>query len=526
MEELIVSNDKKLPEKIEPLWRAHVDIPEFSKLEDDHEVDVVIVGGGITGLTSAYVLANEGLKVAVLEANKLVNGTTGHTTAKITAQHDLIYDEFITNFGRTTARLYYEANMDALEFVRKTVNEHQIQCDFKDQDAIIYSTTDEYAQKLEKEATAYKKIGIDGELVTSIPFDIKVKNALVMKNQAQFHPVKYLAHLVQVIKEKGGLIFEQTVAVNVEPGEKPTVLTRDGNRVTGGFVLACSHFPFYEGTGFYSARMHADRSYILGVKTKESYPEGMYISADKPVRSLRSASDDGEEIVLVAGGGHVTGELQDTDEEYSTLATFSQQVFDVENIKYRWSAQDLVTLDKIPYIGEITTGEPNILVATGYRKWGMTSGTLAALLFRDIILKRKNPYRDIYSPSRFYAHPSLKKFFVTNANVVKHLIKGKLDLPQRNTEDIPNGEGAVISVGGHRKGAYKDENGKVYVVDTTCTHMGCEVEWDKGEKSWDCPCHGSRFSYTGEVLEGPAEKPLQQHDFTMLDILTSEDSGY
>ncbi|RFB18032.1 FAD-dependent oxidoreductase [Bacillus sp. HNG] len=521
-----MANEKKLPETPEPLWRVDVDIPTFPSLEEDLEVDVVIVGGGIAGLTSAYVLVNEGLKVAVLEADQILNGTTGHTTAKVTAQHDLIYDEFITNFGKSTARLYYEANTEAIQFIEKTVNEHQIDCDFSKQDAIIYSTTDEYAQKLEKEAQAYEKIGIDGELVGSVPFKIEVKNALIMKNQAQFHPVKYLAHLVNIIKEKGGLIFEHTVAVNVETGEKPVVLTRNDKRVKAGFVLACSHFPFYEGAGLYSARMKATRSYIVAVKAKEHYPGGMYISADKPTRSLRSASKNGEDYILIAGGNHQTGERNDTLEDYNALGSFGEQVFDLEDIQYRWSAQDLQTLDKIPYIGEITTGEPNILVATGFRKWGMTNSTAAALLFRDIILKRNNPYRDLYSPARFYAHPSLKNFFVNNAKVVKHLIQGKMEMPQKNVADIPNGEGAVISIEGHRKGAYKDENGKLYIVDTTCTHVGCEVHWNNGEKSWDCPCHGSRFSYTGEVLEGPAEKPLQQYDYTMLDNLTSEDSGY
>ncbi len=521
-----MANEKKLPEAPEPLWRADVDIPEFPPVEEDLEVDVVIVGGGIAGITSAYVLVNEGLKVALLEADKLLNGTSGHTTAKVTAQHDLIYDEFITNFGRSTARLYYEANTDALNFVKKTVDEHKIECDFKEQDAYLYSTTDEYAQKIENEAQAYEKIGIDGGLVDSIPFDIEIKNAIVMKNQAQFHPVKYLAHLVKIIKEKGGLIFEHTVAVNVETGEKPTVLSRNNKRITGGFVLTCSHFPFFEGTGLYSARMKASRSYAVAVKAKENYPGGMYLSVDKPTRSIRSVSTNGEEYIILGGGSHQTGERTDTKEDYNSLRIFSEQVFELEDIQYHWSAQDLKTLDKIPYIGELTTSEPNILVATGFRKWGMTNSTVAALLFRDIILKRSNPYRDLYSPARFYAHPSLKNFFVNNAKVVKHLVQGKMEIPQKNVNDIPNGEGAVISINGQRKGAYKDENGKLYIVDTTCTHVGCECHWNNSEKSWDCPCHGSRFSYTGEVLEGPAEKPLQKYDYTMLDNLTSEDSGY
>jgi glycine/D-amino acid oxidase-like deaminating enzyme/nitrite reductase/ring-hydroxylating ferredoxin subunit len=518
--------DGKLPQVPEPYWRDFIDLPEFPRLDKDIHVDVVIVGGGITGITSAYLLANEGLKVAVLEAGKLLNGTTGHTTAKITAQHDLIYDEFIHNFGKSKARLYYEANAEALSFIKKTVDQHQINCDFSKQDAYIYATTDQYARKLEKEAKAYENLGIDGGLVDTIPFDIEIQNGLVMKNQAQFHPLKYLAHLIQIITEKGGLIFENTTGVNIETGKQPTVLTRDGLRVTGSHVLSCSHFPFYEGLGFYSTRMYADRSYVLAAKTKKAYPGGMYLSADQPSRSLRSATINGEEMVLIGGESHKTGQGKDTLEHYKALEDFGQQIFGLDNILYRWSAQDLITLDKIPYIGEITSSQPNILIATGYRKWGMSNGTAAALLFRDMILDKKNVYQNLYTPSRFYAHPSLKNFLVENADVAAHLIKGKLELPAKSAGDLSNGEGAVITVDGHRKGAYKDEEGQLYIVDTTCTHIGCEVEWNNGDRTWDCPCHGSRFSYTGEVVEGPAEKPLQRHDHTMLDNLTSEDSGY
>ncbi|MEM1505536.1 FAD-dependent oxidoreductase [Domibacillus sp. 8LH] len=525
----MTDNDQEsgtLPQVPEPNWRGFIDLPDFPSLDKNIHVDVVIVGGGITGITSAYLLAKEGLKVAVLEAGKLLNGPRGTITAKITAQHELLYDELIRHFGKSKARLYYEANIEALNFIKKTVEQHQIYCDFSLQDACIYAATDQYARRIEKEAKAYENIGIDGTLINTVPFEIDMQNGLIMKNQAQFHPIKYLAHLIQIIMEKGGLFFENTTAVNIETGKQPTVLTREGRRATGSHVLACSHFPFYEGLGFYSTRMYAVRSYVLAAKTKKAYPGGMYISADQPTRSLCSATINGEEIVLIGGQSHKVGQGRNTLEHYKALEIFGQQVFGLDKMVYRWSAQDLTTLDKIPYIGEITSGQPNILIATGYRNWGMSNGTAAALLFRDIILDKKNVYQDLYTPSRFYAHPSLKNFLVENASVAAHLIKGKLDLPAKSAEDLSNGEGAVITVKGHRKGAYKDEEGKLYIVDTTCTHIGCEVEWNNGDRTWDCPCHGSRFSYTGEVIEGPAEKPLQQYNHRMLDNLTSEDSGY
>ena len=516
----------KLPKDPESFWRSSIEFPEFPSLDTDINVDVVIVGAGITGITSAFLLINEGLKVAVLEAGKILNGTTGHTTAKITAQHDLIYDEFIQNIGKSKARLYYEANTEALHFIKETVAQQNIDCDFSTQDAYIYATTDEYATKIEKEAEAYEKLTIDGGLVDRIPFDIDIKKALVMKNQAQFHPTKYLVQLIQLFTEKGGLIFENTTAVNIETGENPTVLTREGSSVTAKHILVCSHFPFYEGLGLYSTRMYADRSYALAVKTKKKFPAGIYLSADQPTRSLRSLSVNGEELVLIVGESHKTGQGIETMAHYKALEEFGEEIFGLDEIVYRWSAQDLVTLDKLPYIGEITSGQPNILIATGFRKWGMSNGTAAALLFRDMILGRENNFRNLYTPSRFYAHPSLKNFLVQNANVVGKLIKGKLESPRTNPEDLANGEGAVITLEGHRKGAYKDDDGKLHIVDTTCTHIGCEVEWNNGDRTWDCPCHGSRFSPTGEVIEGPAEKPLKKYDYKMIDNLTSKDSGY
>lgn len=502
------NTEGKLPQSPEPYWRENLDLPEFDKLNADTEADVVIVGGGITGITAAYLLIQEGLKVVLLEASNLLNGVTGHTTAKLTAQHGLTYDNLITHMGKSKARLYYEANMEALDFVKETVNQHKIECEFKEQDAYVYSTTEEYERKIKKEHQAYQKLNIDGDLVDDIPFGINVHNALSMKNQAQFHPLKYLTHLVQIFKEKGGRIYENTTAVDVDGGN--TVITRDGHRVKGDYVLACSHYPFYDGMGFYFTKLHANRSYVVAIETDKEYPGGMYLSADKPVRSLRSVNTDGKQMVLIVGESHKTGQGEDTLKHYEALESFGRDVFGEHNTVYRWSTQDLVSLDKVPYIGEITSGHPKVLVATGYRKWGMSSGIAAAHLLRDKVIGNQNPYEDLYSPSRFYADPSLKTFLKQNVDVAEHLIKGKLEITNKRVENLAAGEGGVVFYNGGRAGAYKEKNGEVHVVDTTCSHMGCETEWNHGDRTWDCPCHGSRFSYNGNVIEGPAEEGLER----------------
>lgn len=501
---------KTMPFSPEPYWRENVTLPKFSPMTEDQTVDVAIVGGGITGITAAYLLANEGVSVALVEADQLLNGTTGHTTAKVTAQHGLIYDEFIQHFGVEKARLYYNANTEAIQFIKDTIKKSKIECNWQEEDAYLYTISDNYAKKLEKELTAYRKLAITGGLTQRIPLGFEVQNALSMKDQACFHPLKYLSHLVDRITHAGGLIFEKTTAVNVEDAQDCThVLMRNGTKLHCQTVLCCSHYPFYDGLGFYFSRMYAERSYLIAVTPENDYPGGMYLGVDKPKRSIRSATRNGNPILLIGGESHRTGQGSDTLEHYKALETFARDKIGIKEVLFRWSAQDLTTLDKLPYIGPITTTKPNILVATGYRKWGMTNGTHAALLLRDLVLKRDNRYASLFAPSRFYADPSLKHFFMDNADVVKHLVSGKLDFFNPALEDLSNDEGAVVTINGTRKGAYKDAEGNLYVVDTTCTHMHCEVNWNHGDRTWDCPCHGSRFSYKGDVLEGPAKKPLK-----------------
>ena len=500
--------DMKWPETPEPYWRKAFAAKPFQPLKEDITADVAVVGGGITGITAAYLLAREGVDVVLLEADRLLNGTTGHTTAKLTAQHGLFYDELIQHMGKRAARLYYEANRDAIAFVQDTASDLGIDCEFTEQDAVVYATTERTAALVEKEAKAYETLGIEGKRLGEIPFDLPVKNAIVMKDQAQFHPIKFLGRLVEELTAKGVRIFEGTTAVDVEKGHQPTVITREGFRVTCRKVLACSHFPFYEWQGLYFTRMYAERAYILAVKAAKAYPGGMYINAESPSRSLRSLKIGGEEVVLVAGENHKTGQGRDTWEHYKALADFAERVVGAENILYRWSAQDLYTLDKIPYIGPITSGYPDVLVATGYKKWGMTSGILAAHLMRDNVLNRKNPYQSLFSPSRFSIDPSLKKFLLVNGDVAKHLIQGKLEVPTATPNHLAKGEGGIVSYKGKRAGAYRDDDGRLHIVDATCTHLGCELQWNRGDRTWDCPCHGSRFSTDGDIIEGPAEQPL------------------
>ena len=501
--------EKILPAFPESYWLDSVELPSFPVLNEDLEADVVIVGGGITGITLAFLLVQENIKPVILEAGRILNGTTGHTTAKLTVQHGLIYDELIKQTDKDTARKFYEANDAALKLIKNIIQKRNIDCDLSKEDAFIYTLQDESILKLEKEWEAYQELGISGDLLNKLDLPFPVKRALVMYDQAQFHPVKYLRALVEEILEKGGRIFENTVASKIKGKEKAAVVLANGQTVKGNFVISCSGFPFHDGA-YYFSRLYQERSYIIACLTEKEFPGGMYINAEKPARSMRAVPYKDEKLVLFIGNEHKTGQGPDTLQHYENLYHFANNTFGVKKIVYRWSAQDLTTLDKIPYIGYMSNTNRSVLVATGFRKWGMTSSMVAAMLLTDIVLNRENDYETVFTPSRFHSGETVKEFLKTNLDVAKHLLQGKIENPEKSLEGLKKREGRIVQLNGKRMGAYKNEQGKIFIVDTTCTHMGCELEWNNGERSWDCPCHGSRFGVTGEVLTGPAKKPLKQ----------------
>lgn len=505
-----MSNSINIPQFPQTFWRASIPLRSFPKLNESIKTDIGIVGGGITGITAAYLLTKQGMKVTLIDAGELLNGVTGHTTAKITAQHDVIYDELIQHFGKEKASLYYQACTDAKQLIENLIQTHHIDCDYQQEESYVFTNSDSFLSQLETEKKAYDQLDIPGEFTNSMPLNIPVKSALKMENQAQFHPLKYLKALVNEAVKNGLEIYEQTTATDVEYNKHPTIVTRDEHRITCRYVIQASHYPFYDGQGFYPTRMYPERSYIVAVKTPEIFPGGIYINAESPTRSIRSANMNGEDLWLIAGENHKTGQGTSTIKHYEALQQFAEKQFGISEFVYRWSAQDLTTMDKLPYIGPVTKNEENVYVATGYRKWGMTNGTIAAKIISDRILDEDNPYAELYVPSRFQADPAVRKFTSMNADVAKHMVRGKLEYTNDNVKDLSTDDVTVTRVNGKRTGVYKDQDNQLYAVDTTCKHLGCEVNWNSGDRTWDCPCHGSRYAYTGEVIEGPAKEPLNK----------------
>lgn len=496
-----------------PYWITSTEglIEPFPTLDHDLTVDVAIIGGGIVGITAAYLLKDSGLKVAVLEANKISRKTTGHTTAKITMQHGLIYNKLVANFGEEKALQYKEANENAIEFIRKLVHDKNIDCDFSKRSAYVYTQSEKYIEQIEREVETAVRLGIKAHFRDKIPLPFDVKGAVEFEDQAQFHPLKYLLALAKDIPNDRCNIFENTQAVDIEEGEPNIIKTRNGARVNANYIIIASHFPMYDGLGLYFTRIYVEKSYIITAKIQEDFPAGIFINAEEPTRSLRSQKYNGEEIILVAGEHHKTGSETNTNVHYDNLGAFAKETFNVKEILHRWSTQDCMTPDGLPYIGYLTSKTPTILVATGFGKWGMTNGTAAARILTDLIILKDSPYAPVFNPSRFNLVASGKKLVTENLDVVGKLISGKLSIVPTEIELKP-GEAKVAKIDGERVGVYRDHDNNLHIVDITCTHLGCELVWNEAETTWDCPCHGSRFNYDGENIEGPAFNRLKRLD--------------
>ncbi|QRV14955.1 FAD-dependent oxidoreductase [Haloterrigena salifodinae] len=505
----------------ESLWLATTPTTDYDPLESDLEVDVAVVGGGITGLTAAIELQEAGKTVAVLESDRIVESTTGHTTAKLTSQHGLIYDTLVSKFGRKRAGQYARANEAAIDAVERRVEEHDIDCDFRRTPAYTYAASSDDVSKVSEEVETAQRLGLPAEYVEETPLPFETNGAVRFDEQAEFHPRKYLLAIAEQIHENDGdsVVFEETRAVDIDPGEPCRVETERGAVVADDVVVA-THFPVFDRAGYFS-RMHPHRAYLLAVRVDEEPPEGMYYNTASPPATIRTQpaepaddTDEPEELVLVGGQSHkpsVSG--PPTSERYRRCEQFAREHFSVESIEYRWSTMDYSPVDKVPFIGQIDPLAEHVYVGTGFKGWGMSGGTAAGMILADLIVDGTNPWADVFDPQRFTPKASAKSFLEENAKVggsfVGDRIKSFLASLSADGSDIPNpGEGGIIRRTGRPMGVYRDEEGSVHAVSAVCPHMGCLVRWNDAERTWDCPCHGSRFTHEGDVLSGPALEGL------------------
>ncbi len=494
----------------ESYWILSTKSKTHNKLSENIRVNTLVVGAGIVGVTTAYLLAKQGVEVTIIDADKVGYGATGRNTGKITTQHGTIYSKIKNKYGLDTAKLYYEGNNEALKLVKSLIDENNIDCNFEEIASFIYTENENYIEELKEEYETCKNIGIKCNYHEELNLPIDIKGAISFIHQGQFNPKKYIDALMEKAIDIGVKIYENTEIVDLEKGNTIYLKTKDNYRIEADKVVLASHFPWYDGLNLYFAKEKAERSYLIGAKLEKEFPKGNFISVEEPTKTFRSYEGEGQNLLIFGGNDHKTGQYKYESDIFDQLKKYGSETFGLKDFKYEWSTQDYMSFDNMPYIGYVNKKEDNIYIATGFSKWGMTNGTLSAMIISDMILKNNSKYENIFNPSRLGSVLNTE-FIKENLNVGANYIKGKLKI---GSSDMPSekGEGKIVNIDGNRYGAYRDYNNELYIVDTTCTHLGCELNFNSFEKTWDCPCHGSRFNYDGSILDGPAIRPLHRYD--------------
>lgn len=530
---------------------------EYKKLEENIKTDICIIGGGLTGVATAYNLSKYKIKTVLIDKGKIGMQTSGNSTAKITSQHGLIYKYLIDSKGRDFARKYYEANEEAIKNIKNIIDSENIDCEFEYQPSYVFTQKIQDVEKIKDEVEAVNSFGGNAKLVEAhdIPINkivgeefvekgneklkisgdniekenlnlerdiikermkqilpIKAMTGIKFENQAQYNPYKFITALTKICHDSGVQIYENTKAIDVdtEDNDEYYVVTLDnGCKIKTKYLVVATKYPIFNIPGFYFMKMYQSTSYAIAMQTKQRLFEGMYINSEEPTISLRTAKYGDEYLLIVVGFDHKTGAEIDLSNSYKYLEEIAKNLYPDGKIKYRWNTEDCITLDKIPYIGEYSKMWENAFVATGFNKWGVTTSNIAARIITDKILGEKNEYAEIFKSTRLEPVKNIKEVTNMVKESVNSLVFKKLEIPQEEANQIQEGEGKIVEVNGQKIGIYKDKNGQIYKINPVCKHLGCELSWNNLDKTWDCPCHGSRYDYMGNLIYGPSVKDLE-----------------
>ena len=524
------------------LWlNSDENINKFNKLDKDISTDVCIIGAGIFGLTCGYYLTKQGFNVVILEKGpEIASKTTGHTTAKITSQHNLIYKYLIDSLSVSEAKHYLYANQEAIENIYQIIKDENIDCDFKRQDSYVYTNNSDELEKIKLENKAVNSLGFNSEFVTSTPLPFDVLGAIKFPNQAEFNPIKYAYGLADCITKNSGKIYTDSLVKNIQKENNNFITLCQDYVVNSKYLILASHYPFIDRLGYYFLKMYQSTSYVIAVDIGDKTFDGMYINSEQPTFSYRFANysgSGGKRLLLVGGADHKTGSKIDLSNAYNILEDEVRKYYPDCKVLYKWNTEDCITLDKIPYIGEFSHFMPNMYIGTGFNKWGMTSSNVAGNIIVDKILGKENEYEDVFKATRL--HPIKNNAELGNMikETANSLVINKFKVPEKisentkddiknisahvsdfdkNFSDIENDTGHVFEYNGEKVGIYKDKDGKIYTVKPICTHLGCLLSWNNLDKTWDCPCHGSRFDYMGQQLYNPAIRDLDVVDVKAL----------
>lgn len=497
------------------LWKAITEqTVEFSSLKEDIEVDVAIVGGGITGLTAAYQLVNHQQTVAILEKDNIGQGTTGFSTGNLYIAVQSYFHAIERRFGAAVVEDVLSSRREAIDFIENLILTNNIKCNFQRRPWFLFTNSQEKIRQLETEKKLMS-LACHVEEVSNKELPWPCKKAIKIDHQARLNPYEYCLQLARILKNKKCLLYENTQAIEYKEMKDKCVIFTAKNKVIAKKVFIATHVPF----GIHKTQKFVSpyRSYVIAAKIKDGiYPDGNYWDLEDPhhVISTHSTNQDNIiDIIAIAGCHHKTGQAKMAKDNFIRLENFLGRIFSLSSIEYRWSAQHYQPADMLPYIGLTTGSSRNIYIATGFFADGLTYGTLAGLIVSDLILGNHNHYSSIYDSNRHTPIAKAPAYLKENANVLIQYMK---DFPAfdniKSIEQLKKGCGKVVDLKGEKVAAYRDPDGKLHCVSAVCTHMKCIVDWNNAERTWDCPCHGSRFSHDGKVLEGPAILPLKPID--------------
>ena len=496
----------EIPGKAESFWIDSTPETNFSKLENGLKVDVAVLGGGIAGLTTAIMLKEAGKSVAVIESRRIVKDITATTTAKISA-HAFFYSTMLDNLGKEKTQMFADANLKAVESVSNLVSKYDIDCDFHRTPCYVYTESEAEASIYKSEAEVAPKLGLPVSYIENISFSPNAKAGIVYQNQAEFHPRKYLLGLSEEIEGEGSYIFENTRVLKVKEGTPYEIETNHGS-IKADNVVVATHFPIYDPDNIYT-QLKITRSYIMAYYAKEPFPDGMYVCLN-PFHTYRSIPTENGKMIMIAGEHQIVGTPIDTRKCYNRLEKYAADNWEIESIEYHWSNQDNASPDGMPIIGE--TSKSGVYVATAFGGWGMTHATTAAFLITDLITGKENHLTELFNPLRFKGSKPVVSSDNEKLETARKFQEDKINWP--STLEIPNlsrDEARVIGESKEKFSIYLDEEGHMHRLQAVCNHRGCTLVWNTAEKTWDCPCHGSRYNYYGQVVHGPALIDLKNY---------------
>ena len=490
-------------------WQQEIIPATGQEMPDSSTIfDVIIVGAGITGLTTAVLLQQQGKKCIILEGHNVGFGTTGGTSAHLNTFFDTTYPEVEKDFGSDEAQLLADAGREAIALIDELSNQYAISCELSYREGILYSETDEETKQLVEILEASRRAGVDAVEKRDNDIPIEMQFAVSFKGQAQFHPLKYCKGLARTFVELGGVLLDGAFVQSTKVDHDLQVATVGEQFIKAKAIVFATHVP--PGITPYNFECAAYKSYVLGIKLKNGdYPDALIYDMQEPYHYLRTQEIKGEPYLILGGEDHKTGH-GDPTEAFAALEAFARKYYYVERVDYKWSSQYYVPADGLPFIGSVP-GHTHAYMATGYNGNGMMLGTIAGKLISDLILNRQNKYTKLFEPSRIKPIAGFAEFVKENADVAYHFIADRFGIEDvESFKDITPDTGKVVEHNGKQVAVYKDESGKITALSPTCTHAGCIVKFNTEEKTWDCPCHGGRFDLNGNVITGPPRENLKQ----------------